>query len=168
MSVQIAPDALNSLHNYRKAMVYDLPSNPAVDETKSPACARLGTMAFKIAMLLAAIATPEGNVRIDVAHAYAAQLICERWRESLHRLDMDIARSGNTIQDKVLAYLKCAGTEGVTAREIIRDCAIKTGRAGLTDILNILADENLVEQYDKKPAGAGRPTKKFRYVKNAE
>jgi hypothetical protein len=165
MSLQIDPLALKQLNIYRKALGYDMLLSDKVDENKAANYARLGTMAFKIAMLLAAIETESGQIIIKPCHAYAAQMICERWRESLHRLDRDIAHSGNTIEDKVLSYLKSAGIEGVTIRELIRDCAIKGGKSVVVGILNTLADENLVESYDKKPEGAGRPTKKFRYAK---
>lgn len=163
--VQIEIQALNKLNQYRKALGYDMLIKNEVDETKAANYARLGTMAFKIAMLLAAIESEAAPIIIQAKHAYAAQAICERWRESLHRLDRDIARSGNTIEDKVLNYLKSAGAIGVTMRELIRDCAIKDGKVKAIGVLNTLADEGLIEQFDQKPPGAGRPTKKYRYAK---
>lgn len=164
MSVTIDPEALAHLNAYRKALGYDMLLSGAADEHKAANYARLGTMAFKVAMLLAGVDTTEGQVKIGIEHAYAAQQICERWRESLYRLDRDVASSGDRREDRVLSYLKSAGSEGVTIREIIRDCGIKEGKPKALEFLNVLADEGLVEMYDKKPEGAGRPSKKYRIV----
>lgn len=165
-SVAISPEAFQQLNRYRKALGYDMLMNETVDDSKSASYGRLGTMAYKVAMLLAAVqATPGRTIRIEACHAYAAQLICERWRESLHRLDRDIARTGNTMEDKVLAYLKTAGETGVTMRDLLRDCGIKEGKAKALTVLNTLADEGLVEKMDVKPEGRGRPSIRYRYVK---
>ena len=84
-SVSADPDALTQLKEYRRALGWDMLFDDHLDDAKSASYARLGTMAFKVAMLLAAIESKNQQIRIEAPHAYAAQELCERWRESLHR-----------------------------------------------------------------------------------
>lgn len=163
-SVHCAPDALKLLLAYRKAVGYDMLRDEVVDESKSAAYTRLGTMAIKVAMLLAAIDSYDLPIRIELRHAAAAQQIVERWRESLHRLDIQVARTQQGIEEKILAYLKSAGQTGASARDIKRDCAVKDQRH-FTDALNMLGDDGLIEKYEaEKRAGPGRKAWRYRVI----
>lgn len=157
------PDALSQLYKYRRAMNHELQKGDALEDAKRGGYARLATMAFKVALLLAAIDADELPIRIEEQHAYAAQQICESWRESLHRLDGDIARSLNrgSHDEKVMNLLRQSGAAGVTMREIMKICGLKD-RNQTVNVLTVLADEGLVEKYDYKPGGAGRPTVRYR------
>lgn len=163
VSIGASQDALRQLGEYRKALNYDMLVAEAVDDSKAAAYTRLATMAVKVAMLLAAIDSRTGYIRIEPQHAYAAQQICERWRESLHRLDRDVARSAESGSDKVLNYLKTCGTAGATLREIMRDCAVKQ-RGYAEDMLRVLHEDGSIEKYDYKPEGGGRPSVRFRFL----
>ena len=163
------PEALKQLNEYRKALGWDLPNSDKIDESKFAHYARIGTMAFKVAMLFAAIDAQSTPVRIEARHAYAAQLVCEDWRESLHRLDRDIAKAhtsdGN--DNKVLALIRESNGRGVTIREIMQQCNIKT-RKDAVDALTLLADDGLIEQYNHKPEGRGRPTVYYRLIQESK
>jgi len=163
MHVLFSPAALDCLNGYRRALGWDMPREETFDESKAAAYARLGTMAFKVAMLLAAVDTDERPVRVEDCHAYAALLIVEQWRESLHRLDQDIAKAKNSgsDEDKVIALIRQSGLKGVTMREIMQSCNLRP-RGKAVDTLTVLADEGLIEKYDFKPEGRGRPTTYFR------
>lgn len=159
MNVMASPEAQRQLNAYLKAMVFDLVED--LDDAKAAAYGRLGTMAYKVAMLLAAIHTDSGTVRIEEPHAYAAQIICERWRESLYRLERDIAKANGSLEDKVLAYLRTAGEPGASLRDIMRDCAIKDKQRAV-NTLEIIAEEGVIEKYDLKHDGPGRPSIRYR------
>jgi hypothetical protein len=163
MHVMFSPGAFESLNNYRRALGWDMPLSEAIDDSKAASYARLGTMAFKVAMLLAAVDADERPVRIEDRHAYAAQMIVEEWRESLHRLDQDIAKSKAVDNDdnKVLELIRQSGLYGVTMREIMQACNIRP-RAKAIDALTVLADDGLIEKFDRKPDGRGRPTVCYR------
>lgn len=166
MSVQAEAVALQQLHRYRKAIGYDMLRDETVDDSKAAAYTRLGTMAFKVAMLLAAIETEQAPVRIAERHAYAAQSICERWRESLHRLDRDVARVGGVLEDKLLAYLRSAKETGASLKDIKRDCPVKDDRK-IEEALRNLGEEGSIEKFDAAPqrSGPGRKSWRFRAIK---
>jgi hypothetical protein len=124
-------------------------------------------MAFKIAMLLAAIHTEHGTVKIQESHAYAAQLICERWRESLYRLERDIAKANGSLEDKVLGYLRTTGESGASLRDIMRDCAIKDKQKA-NNTLEVIAEDGVIEKFDVKRDGPGRPSWRYRIISKGE
>ena len=163
MHVLFSPGAFESLNSYRRALGWDMPLSEAIDDSKAASYARLGTMAFKVAMLLAAVDAEERSVRIEDRHAFAAQMIVEEWRESLHRLDQDIAKSKAVDNDdnKVLELIRQSGLHGVTMREIMQGCNLRP-RAKAIDALTVLADDGLIEKVDRKPEGRGRPTVCYR------
>lgn len=153
-------EAVQALNLYRKALGFDLINQGIIGQEREAAYSRLGTMAIKVAMLLAAIEAERPIVRIAARHAYAAILVCERWRESLHRLSQDIARSSVTVESKVLDYIRSAGPDGVSKTNIVRDCGLKT--AGTADpILRMLGEDGSIEQF-QIPNGRGRPSLRYR------
>lgn len=164
MSASVAPEALEQLGEYRKALNYDMLIGNDVEDTKAAAYTRLGTMVVKVALLLAVVDTQSGPVRIQPQHAYAAQLLCEKWRESLYRLDRDVSRAAESGNEKVMNYLRTTGENGATIRDIMRDCAIKQ-RSYLEDVLKVLHEDGVIEKYERKPDGAGRPSIRFRILK---
>lgn len=161
-SVTIDPKALKQMMGYQKALGYDLLVSERVDDTKAAAYTRLGTMMIKVAMLLAAIDTTIAPIRIEEKHAYAAQEILERWRESLHRLDTHVAHSnGNNANEKVMGYLNTAGSQGASIRDIMRDCGIKN-KKDVEEALKALYEDGVIEKFDHKPKGPGRPSIRYR------
>lgn len=160
-TVQLAPEALAQIRKYRKALSFSMLKSVGgeVDEDKSGSYARLGTMMIKVAMLLAAIEAESPTIRIEPRHAYAAQQICERWRESLHRLDVHVDASRRTnVDDKVLAFIKAGGELGVTARDIQRACNIET--QAREQNIKLLLDAGVIEQFQRN--GKGRPAMCYR------
>lgn len=164
-SVMVAPDAMKQLMAYRKALSFDLIVQEKVEESKAAAYTRLGTMALKVAMLLALADTTARPVKIERRHAYAAQEIIERWRESLYRIDRDVARSTGSLEEKVLGYLKSTGGDGASMRDIMRDCAIRDRRM-VEQSLTVLADDGAIVAEQHKPEGRGRPS--IRYKANVD
>lgn len=150
---------------YRRALGHEMVVKETIDDHLSPFYARLGTMVYKVAMLLAAIDTEDGSVKVEDRHAYAAILICEQWRESLHRLqrDIDKARGGLSDDNKVLALIKQAGERGLTMRDIMQLCNLRP-RAKAVEALTVLSDDGLIEQVSVKPEGRGRPTVCYRLI----
>jgi len=160
----MSPGAFDSLKKYRNALGFDMIAAETVDDSKSAAYSRLGTMAYKVALLFAIIEAKAPAIRIEDRNAYAAIIVCERWRESLHRLDVDIARSQNNgVHEKVLKYIQSSGDMGVTLREIMKDCALKT-KAYALDILSIISDDGTIARFERKPEGKGRPTVIYKYI----
>lgn len=165
MTVGFAPEAFDQLKRYRRVMGFDFVHNETITDIQAAFYARLGTMAYKVAMLLAAVETGQRGFRIEARHAYAAQQICETWRESLHRLEGDVnkAKGGDSDDNKVLGYIRQSGIKGVTLREIMQFCNLRP-RAKAVEALTILADDGLIEKYDYKPEGRGRPTQYYRMI----
>lgn len=159
----ISPEAFECLNQYRRALGWDMPVNDTVDENKAAAYARLGTMAIKVATLLAAVSANERPVRIEGYHAYAAQMIVEQWRESLHRLDQDVARSraSDNDENKLLELIKQSGPYGVTIREMMQALNIRP-RSKAVEALQVLGEDGLIEKFERKLDGRGRPTTSYR------
>ena len=157
MKAEIEPAAAAKLDHYSKAVGFDMLQDEVAGD-KEASYSRLPDMAIKIALLLAMSETTPGQItNVTIENALAAIVIAERWRESLYRLDRDTARAnGNKTEDKVLDYLRTAGATGATMREIKRDCAIREQRFAV-EALTSLADAGLVEKYERRPTGAGRP-----------
>lgn len=161
MDVHISEGAHQQLNAYLKALTFDMMDG--LDDAKAASYGRLATMAFKVAMLLAAIQTEHGHVKIEDQHAYAAQQICERWRESLYRLERDVAKANGSLEDKVLAYLRTTGENGASLRDLMRDCAIKDKTKAL-NTLDVIADDGMIEKFNMKQTGPGRPSWRYRVV----
>lgn len=162
-TVTVDHDAMMALNAYRKALNYDLIVAEAIDDSKAAAYTRLGTMVLKVAMLLAAVDGDTGRVRIEPCHAYAAQQICERWRESLHRLDTDVAKSKNANKedDRVFRLIKDVGEIGVSIRDIMRSCNMPK-REQAVSALTVLADDGLIEKFEYRANGKGKPSIHYR------
>jgi predicted transcriptional regulator len=134
-----------------------------IGDEKAASYARLGTMIYKVAMLLAAVDTFRKPIRVEARHAYAAQLICERWRESLHRLDTHLAQAKyNGLDEKILNFIKPSGEVGVTVRDVLRGCNVDTDKVQNT--LKMLADSGVIEMFQHKPEGRGRPSIRYKAV----
>jgi hypothetical protein len=163
-------DGRKQLDLYRRALGHEMVQAEAIDDHLSAFYARIGTMAYKVAMLLAAVDGEPGVIRVECRHAYAAILICESWRESLHRLqrDIDKARGGLSDDNKVLALIKQAGSKGLSMRDIMQLCNLRP-RTKAIEALTLLADDGLIEQYQHKPEGSkgGRPTVCYRIVSSS-
>lgn len=161
INVEVAPEAMAQINKYRKALGFSMlaAAGGSVEEDKSGQYARLATMMIKVAMLLAAIDTYQGKVRIETRHVYAAQLICERWRESLHRLDIHIQQSKmESVDDRLVNFIRAAGAPGVTLRDIQRGC--NTNGQNIDYMLKTLMDAGVVERFQRKTKG--RPAIAYR------
>lgn len=167
--LSVEPEAMKSLLKYRQAVGDEFARQEVVTDIQSAFYSRLATMCFKVATLLAGISAESASFRVEPCHAFAAQLVCEQWRESLHRLDQDVSRvkNGESDDNKVLALIRQSGVRGVTLRQIMQDCNIRP-RAKAVDALTVLADDGLIEKIDHKPEGRGRPTTCYRMVGVAE
>lgn len=159
-TLSIAPEAFEQFNRYRRAMSYTMLKAAGVggdvEEEKSGSYARLGTAMIKVAMLLAAIDSERSPIRIEPQHAYAAQLLCERWRESLHRLDAHVAESKyNNVDEKVLKFIRTSGEIGVTSRDIQRGCNLSSEDTQRQ--VKTLMDAGQVDMFQRKPEGRGRP-----------
>lgn len=160
VSVSIAPEAFKQYQKYNKAlnhtMLKDSQQGGEVEADKAGSYSRLVTMLVKNAMLLAAVDTETATVRIEARHMYAAQQICERWRESLHRLDHIIAESKyDGIDEKVLKFIRSSGTVGVTMRDICRASNLEGSEAEKK--VKLLVDAGAVEMFKREHQGKGRP-----------
>lgn len=161
----VTPEAMKQLKAYREAVGFSMLKSAGGDigEDKAGQYSRLGTMAIKIAMLLAAVDTYQGAIKIEAHHAYAAQLICERWRESLHRLDVHIQESkAESVDDRLVNFIKATGTTGVTLRDIQRGC--NTNGQNVEYMLKTLMDAGLIERFQRNSGGRGRPAIAYRFV----
>jgi hypothetical protein len=152
MTAKVEPYAMQRLHAYRKALGFDLILDEVISEDKAASYTRLGTMAIKVSLLLAMSETSAGEtITISEANALAAILICERWRESLHRMERDANRAaGNKTEDKLLDYLRTAGEMGATMRDIKRDCRMRDQRDAV-EALTSLVDAGLIQKFERKP-----------------
>lgn len=164
-TMSIDPAALEQIKKYRKALSYDMLATTGGDvpEDKAASYARLGTMMVKVGMLLASI---DGSLRIEPRHAYAAQQVCEGWRESLHRLDDHVADTRNErLDDKLLHCIKSAGSAGITLRDIKRILHIDVSRTReLETQLKDLQDAGTIETFLRDNGGRGRKPMCYRLV----
>jgi hypothetical protein len=163
--VQASAEAVRQMQAYSKATSFDLIQNRSLPDGMTGNYARLGTQLVKVAMLMAAVEAEELPIRVEARHVYAAQEIVERWRESLHRLQRDIARSHQNVEEKVLDYLRSAGEGGASLRDIKRDCGFKQNNMA-QDALVSLGEEGVIEQVKMPAPGGkgGRPSVRYRMV----
>lgn len=168
-TVTIAPDAFVQIQKYRRAMSFDMLTASGmggeIGDDKAPSYARLGTMVVKVAMLLAAVESTTKQIRIETHHAYAAQQVCERWRESYHRLDIHVAQAKvDDVDERVLNFVRSSGAIGVTVRDVVRSCGVQpTSRA--KEQLATLVDAGELEAFKREPIGGkGRPAICYRAV----
>lgn len=163
MDVYADAEAIRQMKAYRKVVGFDMPNSADLGDSKAASYSRLGTMMVKVAMLLAAIDTEYGQIRIQAKHAYAAQEIIEDWRESLHRLDRQIAKVGGQLHDKLLKYLRSTGATGASITDIKRDNGIKTNRGEVERILTDLGEDGLIEKFEMERKAGTRGRKSIRY-----
>jgi hypothetical protein len=165
--VSVSSEAFEQFNRYRRAMSFTMlkaaGAGGEVEDEKAGSYARLGTMMIKASMLLAAIDAKGATIKIEGKHAYAAQLLCERWRESLHRLDVHVAESRyNNVDEKVLKFIRTSGEIGVTARDIQRGCNLTSDE--VTKQVKTLMDAGQVDIFKREQQGRGRPAICYKVV----
>lgn len=145
--VTLADGVWRAWEAYTKAVRHDLLVDNLVDGSLHANYGRLGTMAIKVAMLLATMdAIKPNQVSIELRHLARAIEICERWRATLHTIWIDGAKSKEAqLSDKVLAMLAGAGPAGMPARDIYRPLG-KTPEE-IRAVLEELALAGMAEQY---------------------
>ena len=123
---QVEPAALECWEAYSKALSHTLLEQRLVDEQLFASYGRLPMMAMKVALLLATMDWAEEAARgfapvIRFSHWQAAQLICEEWRASLHRLvSLSQTTSEERLQDRILQRVTYASGAGITLRDLQR------------------------------------------------
>jgi hypothetical protein len=158
------PQALTLLNGYRKALNYDMVIGMNLSDRYAASYARLGTMAVKVALLLATIDAAETGIRIEARHAAAAINIVEDWRESLHRIDADVARAMSAgPDDKIIDFLRSRGAAGSTARDVTRSCGIRDHKLTAATLQGLM-DAGEVECVKIAHEGRGRPALVYRLV----
>jgi hypothetical protein len=169
LRARFAPEARRRMDAYVRTVGFDLAMNET-DQTGA-VYGRLVVTAKKVAMLLAMGQMTEkpSELVISEANALAAIVICERWRESYHRLTGDVALAASSkLDEKVIAFLAAAGREGATGRDITRGAGIRDRRQ-LDDILTLLAEDGKIEAFPRPPRGErSRVTRAYRIVEDTK
>lgn len=132
--------------SYTQALRYDLLMGKQVDGSLHASYGRMGTLAIKVAMLLAAVDSTRLPVVISRRHFARAVAICERWRQNLHTLWTEgVTTQEAQLSDKVMGLLAQVGPSGLSTRGIYRPL----GRASdeIRAILEELERAGMVEQF---------------------
>ena len=151
--------------NYNRALSYTL-LDDTLDGRLYGSYGRLPVQALKIATILAAMDWPAKAPapRIEMRHLGRALDVTESWRAAAHRvLTMTTDAQEETTSEKVLKYVARAGEQGATLRELYRPLNMSAGECelALRDLLRTGEVEIMTQQ-----KGRGRPTKRYRLVKN--
>lgn len=150
--VAIDDEALRLANSYNVSLTYDILANAdRPDERLEGSYGRLPTMAWRVALILAALdwAEERGALRVTVAHWARAQQIAESWRASAHRalaalVEDEAAAENAAIEDRILRYINGAGPHGVRMRDIYR--ALSLRRETAEAVVAGLVRDGLVEQ----------------------
>ncbi len=120
-SVSLSDGVWDAWKTYTKAVRHDLLVAGLVDSALHASYGRLAVQAIKVAMLLAAMDTPELPVRVERRHFARAQQIVECWRANLHLVwSRGVATEEAQQIDKVRELLSKAGPDGLFARDVYR------------------------------------------------
>ena len=147
---------------YDRAMRYDIP-NQGLDETLYASYTRFPSQALKVAMMLAAIDSPDQDMVIEDRHLLRAIRIVEGWRHNLHRLWRDGMQSSETkLGSRLLAILREMALSGATVRELQQ----RTGKTAkeIKEVLDVLRLAGQVDVIDLK-GGNGRMMQKWKIVR---
>ena len=123
-------ETLRLARRYTNALTYDLlTSADHPDESLFGSYGRLPTMAWKAAMIMAALdwaLNGQDAPRITAAHWARAQQIAEAWRASAHRaLAMLTEDEAAALEDRVMGFVQDAGPRGVRLRDIYRALGLR-------------------------------------------
>lgn len=136
-----------------------------VDERLAGSYGRLPTSALKVAILFAALAwrPSAGPPRITEELLRAGLTVAESWRASAHRaLDQAAAVSSNQLWTRILTILARYQPDGATLRDLHNNQMRDQDPDKIENALRQLAQAGEVEMVNWKPAGGGRPTRRFR------
>lgn len=116
---ELAPGVWEAWEAYAKATTHTLLHGKAVEEELYSCYGRFGTLAAKVAMLLAVMDTEEPPIRVELRHYAAAQQKVEMWRAGLHRLWTSQGTTTETrLMDRILRRMERAGATGITVRDL--------------------------------------------------
>lgn len=142
--VVLAPGVWSAWEAYSKATTHTLLHNGSVDQELYACYGRLGTLAMKVAMLLAAMDSDELPITVDLRHFASAQQRVESWRAGLHRLwEEQSATSEGRLTKRVLDRL-AKQKNGMTARDLCQ--ALRETSKQIGDALGLLERAGKVSQ----------------------
>lgn len=141
---QLAPGVWDSWEAYCRAVGYTLLQSGEVDQELFACYGRLGTLAMKVAMLLATMDAEHLPVHIEMAHLARAQRLVEHWRAGLHRLWNEQSATQDTRLGKRIAErLTKAGSKGMTVRDLCQ--ALRAPAKEIQDSLIVLEKSGQVQ-----------------------
>lgn len=162
--VILGDDVFAAWENYNRALSYDLLTSD-LDSKLWGTYGRLPVQCLKVAMILSALDWTQSNDAapvIELPHLARAISITESWRASAHRA-LTIVTSGDfdRLQRRITQQLSHFEPDGATMRDLYRAMRDKSPDE-IRGALAQLQDLGQVQEIDAKPAGRGRPTKRYR------
>ncbi|MBN1937120.1 MAG: bifunctional DNA primase/polymerase [Anaerolineae bacterium] len=147
---------------YAKAVSFDMLNDNQISEKLKPSYGRAGTMAFKVALILATFDTEQLPVIVEPRHIYRAQQILETWRANLHGIfaNLQTTQADDTANQIKIALAR-AGGEWVTQRDLVRGMGTKL--ADIKNDLEDLVETGEIEQKEEKN-DRGRATVSYKLL----
>ncbi len=148
--VKLAPGVKQAHAVYEKAVGFDLVVQGRVPEQLRPSYGRAGTTSMKVAMILAALASQQLPVAVEMRHLARAVQICEQWRANLHNIygkDTSASERGAqelNLGDRLQEWLGEENPDGATMRQICRKFTKTTKE--IKEVLEALQADSAVEQ----------------------
>lgn len=129
---------------YSRATGHTLLADGAVDEELYACYGRFGTLAIKVATLLAAMDAEAPTVSIGLRHFARAQALVEQWRTGLHTVWAEQSQTiDSRLGERLLKQIKRAGASGITTRDLCR--AVRAHTKDVGDALAVLEKAGKVE-----------------------
>jgi hypothetical protein len=142
--VLLAEGVWDAWEAYSRATGHTLIYGGAVDEELYACYGRFGTLAIKVATLLATMDAPQLPVSIELRHFARAQQLVEGWRAGLHTVFADQGQTlDGRLADRALKQIRKAGAAGVTARDLCR--ALRAHTKDVSECLAVLEKAGKVE-----------------------
>lgn len=129
---------------YSRATGHTLIHTGAVDEELYACYGRFGTLAIKVATLLAVMDAPNLSVTVELRHLARAQRMVEGWRAGLHVVFAEQSQTVDSrLADRLLKQIKKAGAAGITTRDLCR--AVRAPAKDVSESLSVLSQAGKVE-----------------------
>jgi len=158
---------MNHFNAYSEAMHELTDPRRGLDERLRGNYGRLPVLAIKLALILTVMDWVEDGAkdapRISAAHWGRAQMLCEEYRASAHRLlaELNVSQDAKNEQ-KILDFIaRTQGTKPPTKREIHRGAGIKNRKDAYAAV-EALIESSVIEEMDRRNGSGGRPTKAYK------
>jgi len=134
---RLGPGVWQAWEAYSRATGHTLLYGGSVDEELYACYGRFGTLAIKVATLLATMDAQQLPVTVEVRHFARAQALVESWRAGLHTVWAEQSQTlDSRLGERLLKQVRKAGPGGSTTRDLCR--AVRANAKDVGEALTIL------------------------------